>query len=220
MLYIVSTPIGNLGDFTFRAIEILKQCDVIIAEDSRKISIVLNKYDIDKKPIFIYKEFNEQKSTPRLVEMLKQGRTVALTTDAGTPGISDPGFLLVREALREGIPVSPIPGPCAFVSALVCSGLPMIQFQFIGFSPRKQMQKRKLFAMLPRKTTTVFYESPHRIHQTLEIMAETIPDYQVTVAREITKVYEEFIRGTAMQVHQMCKDKVLKGEISVCVYIP
>jgi len=219
MLYIVATPIGNLKDITFRAVEVLKTCDVIVAEDSRRASILLNEYDAGKKEIFVYNEYNEKKRTEKIIVLLEQGRKVALTSDAGTPGIGDPGYLLVREAVQRGIPVTSVPGPCSLINALVCSGLPMTGFQCTGFIPRTSGKKKRFFENI--RGTAVFFESPHRIKKTLGLMAEVIPDRQIVIGREMTKMYEEFIRGTVREVSERIQDaEKIKGELTVVVYNP
>lgn len=216
MLYIVSTPIGNLGDITKRAVEVLSKADFIVAEDTRRTGILMKECGVPKKPLIPYNEYNERRQTLPIISRLKQGETAALVSDSGTPGISDPGFLLVRECVKEGIQVSPVPGPSAIISALACSGLPTEKFAFYGFMPKKEQQKIKFLKSLP-DMTTVFYESPYRIVKTLKVMAETIPERKVVIARELTKKFEEFIRGSAREVYERLKEKALKGEIVVLV---
>ena len=217
MLLIVSTPIGNLKDITYRAVEVLNEADFIVAEDGRRLSILMEEYKIQKKQVITFNEFNERKQTPIIISKLKEGKTAALVSNAGTPGISDPGFLLVRECVKEGIGVSAIPGPSALISALVCSGLPTDKFEFYGFISKKEQQKIKFFKSLPEKTVA-FYESPHRIIKTLKVMADVIPERKVVIAREMTKKFEEFIRGTVKEVYEGLKDKTVKGEIVVIVH--
>ncbi|MFC1479273.1 16S rRNA (cytidine(1402)-2'-O)-methyltransferase [Planctomycetota bacterium] len=216
MLYIVATPIGNLKDITFRAVEVLKECDVIVAEDSRKASIILKAHDIGKKRIVVYNEYNEKRKTGSIIDLLAEGTNVALTSDAGTPGIGDPGYLLVKQAAEKGLQITSIPGPCALISALVCSGFPMTSFKCTGFIPRKTGKKKTFFQNI--EGTTVFYESPHRIHKTLALMAEIIPDKHIVIGREMTKIHEEFVRGTAKEVCKEMKDKTIKGELTIVVY--
>ena len=219
MLYIVATPIGNLSDITFRAIEVLKKCDIVIAEDSRRASILLREYNIGRKTLEVYNEYNEKKKTGKIISLLQQGKTAALTSDAGTPGISDPGYLLVRDAAAKGIHITSVPGPCAAVNALVCSGLPATDVEYTGFLPRKKGKRKTFFQNI--KKTAVFFESPHRIIGTLEIMAETIPDMHIVLAREMTKKHEEFIRGTVREVYAAVREKPgLKGEITIVVHRP
>lgn len=218
MLYIVSTPIGNLGDITFRAIETLKSCDLIAAEDTRRTAILLQKYDISKKMVS-YNDFNKDKRAREFIALLKEGKNIALVSDAGTPGISDPGFHIVRECVREGIQVSPIPGANAAISALACSGLPTDRFTFYGFLPKTDEKKRKMLRMAEmRGETSVFYESPYRIKKTLELLGKEFPEKNIVLAREITKKFEEFIRGTAKEVYEKTKDKTIKGEIVLVMH--
>lgn len=216
MLYIVATPIGNIKDITFRAVDVLKEADLILAEDTRRTGVLLNHYKIKNK-VISYNDINKKSKTPHLIKFLKQNKNVALVSDSGTPGISDPGFYLVREVVREGIEVSPVPGASALISALVCSGLATDRFEFYGFIPKKPGQKENFFEQIKKenKTTTVFYESPHRLIKTLKTMAEIIPDKQVVIAREITKKFEEFIRGNVAEVYSKLKDREIKGEIVV-----
>lgn len=218
MLYIISTPIGNLKDITYRAIEVLKEADIVVAEDSRRFSIVAKEYGIDKKKLIIMNENNEKIKVKQIIDELKQNKSVALTTDNGTPGISDPGFLLVREAVKENIKIIPVPGPTALIAALTCSGIPCDKFAFLGFIPKRQGQREKFIEKIKEEgKTSVFYESPHRIQKTLEAMARLIPDKNIVIARELTKRFEEFIRGKAKEVYEKLKDKEIKGEIVVIV---
>ncbi len=218
MLYIVSTPIGNLGDITQRAIDVLREADIVIAEDSRRTHILSNRYGLGAKKIIVFNEHNEHKELPRIIKLLKQGKNLALTTDSGTPGISDPGFLVVREAVKEGIKISPVPGPCAFVSALVCSGLPCEKFIFYGFFPKKPGQKTEIIKKaMESEMTSVFYESPHRIKDTLADIVALMPERNMVSAREMTKRHEEFTRGTAKEVYKNFKDQLVKGEIVVII---
>lgn len=213
MLYIVATPIGNLKDITFRAIDTLKKVDLIAAEDTRRTGILLRHYNISKKMVS-YIDFNKDRRAREFIGLLKEGKSIALVSDAGTPGISDPGFHIVRECVREGIQVSPIPGANAVISALVCSGLPTDRFTFYGFLPKTKEKKKKMFKLADeRGETAVFYESPYRIKKTLELLAREFPDKNIVLARELTKKFEEFIRGTAKEVHEKTKDKNIKGEI-------
>lgn len=216
MLYIVSTPIGNLKDITLRAIETLKEADLILAEDTRRTSILLKEYVISK-PMYSFSDLNKESRTKYALELLKQDKKIALVSDAGTPGISDPGFYLVRAAVKEGILVSPIPGACALIAGLVCSGLPTDKFEFYGFIPKKEGQKKKFFLSLGERTA-VFYESPHRILKTLKVMNEIMPLRQVVIARELTKKFEEFIRGTVSEVYEKMKDRIVKGEMVVIIH--
>jgi len=218
MLYIISTPIGNLKDITYRAVEVLRESDIVIAEDSRRFSIIAKEYGIDKKKLIIMNENNEKIKVKQIINELKQNKSVTLTTDNGTPGISDPGFLLVREAVKEGIQISPVPGPTALIAGLVCSGLPCEKFAFLGFIPKKSGQRDKFIESLKKEgKTVVFYESPYRIQKTLEAMNRVIPDKDIVIARELTKRFEEFVRGTAADVYEKLKDKEIKGEIVIIV---
>ena len=218
MLYIVSTPIGNLDDMSHRAVDVLRDIDIIIAEDSRRTFVLANRYGLGKKKIIVFNEHNEHKELSRIMTLLKEGKNMALTTDSGTPGISDPGFLVVREAIKEGIEISPVPGACAFISALVCSGLPSDSFTFYGFMPKKPGQKKDLIEkMKESEVTSVFYESPHRIDKTLADLASIMPERQIAVARELTKRHEEFARGTATEVFSKFKEQTVKGEMVVIV---
>lgn len=212
-LYIVSTPIGNLEDVTLRALRILKEVDLIIAEDTRRTSKLLNHYKISNK-MTSYNDFNKRNKTKHIIKLLKQGKELALVSDSGTPGISDPGFHLIRECIKENIKVIPVPGPTAFVSALVCSGLPTDRFLFIGFLDKKESRKKKLFNHIKeRDETFVIYESPHRIQKTLKLMAEIIPEKKLVLARELTKKFEEFVRGSVKEVYDKLKEKTIKGEL-------
>lgn len=217
MIYIVATPIGNLKDITFRAIDTLREVDLIFAEDTRRTGILLKRWMIKDKKMLSYNDANKTRRTQEAIKLLRQGKDIALVSDSGTPGISDPGFYLIREAIKYNIPVSPIPGPTALISALVCSGLPTDKFEFYGFIPKKDNQKKKFFENI-KETTTIFYESPHRIIKTLKTMNDTIPEKQVVIARELTKKFEEFIRGTVKGVYNKLKDKKIKGEIVVIVH--
>lgn len=218
MLYIVSTPIGNLDDMSHRAVDILRDADVIIAEDSRRTYVLSNRYGLGAKKIIVFNEHNEHKELPRIMKLLKQGKNLALTTDSGTPGISDPGFLVVREAVKEGITVSPVPGACALISALVGSGLPSEKFVFHGFVPKKQGQRKDLLEkMKESSTTSVFYESPYRIEKTLADITALMPERQVVVARELTKRHEAFERGKAKDVFKHFREQKVKGEMVVII---
>ena len=215
MLYIVATPIGNLKDITLRALEILKQADLILAEDTRRTGKLLKHYEIKNK-MLSYNDINKEQRTKKIIALLKQGEEIALVSDSGTPGISDPGFYIAREAIKNNIEISPIPGPTAFVAALICSGLPTDKFMFQGFLPKKQGQKTNIIKDI--KQTTIFYESPHRIQKTLKLMQELIPDKDIVIARELTKKFEEFIRGKAKEVYAKLKNKTIKGEIVLIVH--
>jgi 16S rRNA (cytidine1402-2'-O)-methyltransferase len=217
MLYLVPTPIGNLADITFRAIDILKTVDLILAEDTRTSCVLLQHYQI-QKPITPYHQHNEHKIIHHLVEQLQTGKTMALLTDAGTPGISDPAFLLVRECVKNDIKVECLPGATAFVPALVNSGLPMNNFCFEGFLPLKKGRQTFLKRMAAEERTMVFYESPMRLIKTLNDFIEYFgADRQCCVSRELTKKFEENKRGSLQDVHDHFNAKPVKGEIVIVV---
>ena len=217
MLYIVPTPIGNLADITFRAIDILKSVDLILAEDTRTSSVLLQHYQI-QKPITPYHQHNEHKIIHHLAEQLQAGKTMALLTDAGTPGISDPAFLLVRECVKQDIKVECLPGATAFVPALVNSGLPISSFCFEGFLPLKKGRQTFLKRMAQEERTMVFYESPMRLIKTLNDFIEYFgADRHCCVSRELTKKFEENKRGTLQEVHNYFNAKPVKGEIVIVV---
>ena len=217
MLYIVPTPIGNLADMTFRAIEILKSVDLILAEDTRTSSVLLQHYQI-QKPITPYHQHNEHKVIHHLAEQLLAGKTMALLTDAGTPGISDPAFLLVRECVKQGVTVDCLPGATAFVPALVNSGLPINSFCFEGFLPLKKGRQTFLKRMANEQRTMVFYESPVRLLKTLtDFIGYFGESRQCSVSRELTKKFEENKRGTLQEVHDYFATKAVKGEIVIVV---
>ena len=217
MLYIVPTPIGNLADITFKAIDILKSVDLILAEDTRTSSVLLQHYQI-QKPITPYHQHNEHKIIHHLAEQLQAGKTMALLTDAGTPGISDPAFLLVRECVKQDIKVECLPGATAFVPALVNSGLPISSFCFEGFLPLKKGRQTFLKRMAQEERTMVFYESPMRLVKTLNDFIEFFgADRHCCVSRELTKKFEENKRGTLQEVHNYFNAKPVKGEIVIVV---
>lgn len=217
MLYIVPTPIGNLADITFRAIEILKSVDLILAEDTRTSAVLLQHYQI-QKPITPYHQHNEHKIIHHLTTQLQGGKTMALLTDAGTPGISDPAFLLVRECVKQDVRVECLPGATAFVPALVNSGLPISSFCFEGFMPLKKGRQTFLKKMALEPRTMVFYESPMRLVKTLNDFIEYFgADRQCCVSRELTKKFEENKRGTLQEVHDHFNAKPVKGEIVIVV---
>lgn len=217
MLYIVPTPIGNLGDMTFRAVAILKEVDLILAEDTRTSGVLLKHYEIHKS-MFPYHQHNEHKITERLVEELLAGKTMALLTDAGTPGISDPAFFLVRAAIKNGIRVECLPGATAFVPALINSGLPSDSFCFEGFLPLKKGRHTILIALSAEKRTILLYESPMRLLKTLEQLITYFgEDRQCCVSRELTKKFEENARGTLKEVLEHFSVKGVKGEIVIVI---
>lgn len=216
-LFLVPTPIGNLEDITLRAIRILKECDVVLAEDTRTSSFLLNHLEIQKK-IFAHHQHNEHASAPEIVRMLLDGKTIAMVSDAGTPAISDPGFLLVRECVKAGIEVECLPGPTAFVPALVDSGLPCDRFVFEGFLPQKKGRQTRLQKLKEEERTMIFYESPFRLVKALEQFAEVFGnERQACVVRELTKIYEEKKRGTLAELIAHFKLKEVKGEIVIVV---
>lgn len=214
-LYVVPTPVGNLEDMTFRAIRILKEADLILAEDTRTSGILLKHFEI-KNTMQSHHKFNEHQTVEKVVERIKAGETVALISDAGTPGISDPGFLVVRECVRNGIEVQCLPGATAFVPALVASGLPDERFCFEGFLPQKKGRMTRLNALKEETRTMIFYESPYRLVKTLTQFIEYFgPDRQVSVCREISKVHEESVRGTLQEVVAHFTETEPRGEIVI-----
>lgn len=215
ILYIVPTPVGNMEDMTFRAIRILKEVDLVLAEDTRTSGILLKHFEI-KNALMSHHKFNEHGTSAGIVNRLLAGENVALISDAGTPGISDPGFFLVREAVRAGIEVQCLPGATAFVPALVSSGLPCDRFCFEGFLPQKKGRQTKLLSLKDEERTMIFYESPFRLVKTLQQFAEVYgADRQVSVCREISKVFEESVRGSLEEVIAHFQAKEPKGEIVI-----
>ncbi len=216
-LYLVPTPIGNLDDITLRAIKILKSVDAVLAEDTRTSGVLLRHLAISK-PLQSYHIFNEHQTVQRLIDQLKAGKTFALVTDAGTPGISDPGFLLVRACIQNDVPVECLPGPTAFVPALVNSGLPNDRFTFEGFLPHKKGRQTRLTELAGEERTMVFYESPHRLLKTLQQFADVFgADRPAAVSRELTKVFEENRRGPLSELIAYFAEKTVKGELVICV---
>ncbi len=216
-LFIVPTPIGNLQDITLRAIEVLKQADVILAEDTRTSGILLKHLEISR-PLQSYHIFNEHKAVEKLVERMKGGDHFALISDAGTPAISDPGFLLVRAVIQAGLEVQCLPGPTAFVPALVNSGLPNDRFVFEGFLPHKKGRKTRIEGLMEEVRTMIFYESTHRIQKTLVQLAEAFgEDRQACVSRELTKLHEENVRGSLKELIDYYQIHPVKGEIVLIV---
>jgi 16S rRNA (cytidine1402-2'-O)-methyltransferase len=216
-LYVVGTPIGNLEDITFRAVRVLGEVAAIACEDTRQTVKILNRYGL-KKPLISYFHPREGQRIPEIIRLLKEGKDVALVSDAGTPGISDPGFPLIREALREGVAVVPVPGPAAVTTALSAAGLPTHRFLFLGFPPPKSTGLRKLLAArIDEEATLVFYLPTRRIPEFLEAVREVLGDRRVVVARELTKVYEEFLRGTVTELAAAIGSRALKGEATVLV---
>ena len=214
-LFVVPTPVGNLEDMTFRAIRILKEADLILAEDTRTSGILLKHFEI-KNAMISHHKFNEHKTVEGIVNRLKAGETIALISDAGTPGISDPGFLVVRECVRNGIEVQCLPGATAFVPALVASGLPNDRFCFEGFLPQKKGRMTRLLSLQEETRTMIFYESPYRLVKTLTQFMEYFgPDRQVSVCREISKIHEESVRGTLTEVIAHFTATEPRGEIVI-----
>ena len=216
-LYIVPTPIGNLDDITIRAIETLKNSDLILSEDTRHAKKLLSHYKISTK-VKSYHLNNEHKKVDEYVELMLQDKTISLITDAGTPCISDPGFLLVREAIKKGIQITCLPGPTALIPAIVLSGLPSEAFIFEGFLPKKKGRKTKLKEISNNTMTTIIYESPYRIIKTLSDLLEFLgSDRKISVSREISKIYEETFRGTVSDALVHFSDKKIKGEFVICI---
>ena len=217
MLYLVPTPVGNLEDITLRALRVLKEADLILAEDTRTSGLLLKHFDIHR-PMLSYHKFNEHQTVGRVVQRLLGGENVAVVSDAGTPGISDPGFLVAREAIRAGVEVTCLPGATAFVPALVSSGLPCDKFCFEGFLPQKKGRQTRLQQLTAETRTMVFYESPHRVVKTLQQFAETFgPDRPVAVCREISKLHEEVVRGTLVEALEHFNQHAPKGEFVIIV---
>jgi 16S rRNA (cytidine1402-2'-O)-methyltransferase len=217
MLYLVATPIGNLEDITLRALRILKEVSLVAAEDTRQTGKLLAHYGI-KNSLTSFNDLNKQNKSRLLVGMMKEGKDVAIVSDAGTPGISDPGFYLVRECVRAGIKIVPVPGASALLAGLTCSGLPTDKFFFYGFLPKKEKKRIDALRMAGEMDgTVVFYESPYRILKTLEAMAKVIPEHEVVIGRELTKLFEEFVRGKPSEILEHFKAKAVKGEFVVMV---
>ncbi|MEQ8555594.1 MAG: 16S rRNA (cytidine(1402)-2'-O)-methyltransferase [Cyclobacteriaceae bacterium] len=216
VLYLVATPIGNLGDITYRAVEVLKSVDKILAEDTRTSGVLLKHYGITT-PMESFHAFNEHHKVNQVIERLKKGERLALITDAGTPGISDPGFLLVREALKNDLSLECLPGATAFVPALVQSGFPCDRFIFEGFLPAKKGRQTKLKQLAEEDRTVILYESPHRLLKTLEQLSELMEQRLVSVSRELTKKFEETVNGTFEEVISHFKDGTVKGEFVIVI---
>ena len=216
-LYLVATPIGNLEDITARALRVLRECDVVAAEDTRHSGRLLKHFDISK-PLLSYFQFNEAKRAEEILDRLARGEKVALITDAGTPGISDPGERVVKAAIAAGFRVEPVPGPCALIAALTASGLPTDEFHFIGFLPHKSGQRHnRLTALKEISGTIALYESPHRIDKLLGELNEIFPERDVVLARELSKKFEEFLRGKPAELLALAQKRSLKGEFVVLV---
>lgn len=216
-LYIIATPIGNLEDITYRAVRILGEVDLVAAEDTRHSLKLLNHFGISK-PLTSYFDHNQQFKGERILNALRQGKSVALISDAGTPCISDPGYQLVRDAVAENIPVVPLPGACAAITALAASGLPTDAFTFAGFPPSRQGKRRTfLSGMSALPGTLVLYEAPHRLLDTLYDICEIMGERKVIVARELTKIFEEFIRGNASEVAEAVSKGIVRGEVVILI---
>lgn len=214
MLYIVATPIGNLEDITMRAIRTLREVNLIAAEDTRTSGILLKKYEINT-PMISFHAHSDDRKVMELIEKMKAGQNVALISDAGTPGISDPGFKLVRAAREAGVAVVPIPGPSAFLTALSGSGLPINRFLYLGFLPMKKGRQTMLKSLQEEERTIVFYESPHRLLKTLGEFSEYFPGRKLVLARELTKIFEEFLSGTPAELYEHFQKKSPKGEFVI-----
>ena len=217
MLYLVATPIGNLSDITLRALETLRQVDLVASEDTRKTGRLLQHFEI-KKPMLAFHEHNEAQAGQKIIDRVLQGQSVAVVTNAGTPGISDPGFTLVRRAVEQDVPVTVIPGPTAFVMALVLSGLPTHAFTFRGFPPRKSGKRRRFLEIdADSAHTLVFYESPHRLKAFLQDAIEVFGDRQAALANELTKMFENVARGRLSELLDALDDAQIKGEYTVVI---
>lgn len=218
MLYLIPTPVGNMEDMTFRAVRLLKKADVILCEDTRTSSVLLRHFDISGKKLMAHHKFNEHGTSASIVERLKGGEQVCLITDAGTPGISDPGFFLVREAIKAGIEVQTLPGATAFVPALVSSGLPCDKFCFEGFLPQKKGRLTRLQELAREPRTIIIYESPRRVVKTLEQLCEHFgAERRVSACREISKIHEESVRGTVSEVLEHFRTNEPKGEFVIII---
>ena len=214
-LYLVATPIGNLEDITLRALKILKEVDLIAAEDTRNTLKLLNHFEISK-PLISYHRHNEEIKVDNLIEILKQGQNIAIVSDAGTPGISDPGEVIVKEAIKNNINVIPIPGACAAINAIIASGLDTKEFTFIGFLPlNKKLRKQKLEEIKKENKTLIIYEAPHKLKNTLEDLKNIVENRKIVLARELTKIHEEFIRGNIDEL--IAKSEQLKGEMIILI---
>lgn len=217
MLFLVSTPIGNLSDITLRALEILKSSDYVLCEDTRHARILLQHYTITT-PLRSYHQFSEAAQEEGVIVDLKEGKQIALISDAGTPAISDPGERIVQRCRKEGIPVTPIPGACALIAALTASGLSTTPFQFIGFLPRKTgALKKALIDFLHYRGSTICYESPQRVFDLLALLREIAPQHPIVIARELTKKFEEFLCGTAEELYEGVKQQPIRGEVVVLI---
>lgn len=215
--YLVSTPIGNLDDLSSRAVEVLESVDIILAEDTRKTRVLLGRFEI-RTPVRSYHDHNKERVTPAVIDALRNGKSVALVADAGTPLISDPGYYLMRKVLEEGITVTSVPGACAAVTALVLSGFPPDRFTFFGYVPRKRGERDKVLSEAhDNPGTSIFFESPHRLLKTLHAIAEQLGEREIAVARELTKLHEEIVRGTATHCVAHFEEHGVKGEITIVI---
>ena len=226
-LYIVATPIGNLQDITIRAIKVLTSVDVVLCEDTRKAGFLLEHIrktypllieNTEKPKLLSYYDQNETERIPEVLSLLKQGKKIALISDAGTPGISDPGFKLIRECIKQGIRIEPIPGPSSVITALIASGLPTDRFMFVGYPPKKSGQRDNFFKELKSKnleTTIVMFEAPHRLIETLESLKSVFGDIEISLARELTKIHEEITKNKISYFSQTLKEKDVKGEFVI-----
>lgn len=222
-LYLVSTPIGNLEDITLRAKRILEEVEIIACEDTRKTGLLLTRLNIPRKQLLSYYEENEIERIPQIIQLFKQGKNVTLVSNAGTPTISDPGFKLVRECLNQGIEVEAIPGPSAVLSALVSSGLPTDKFLFLGYLPKKQGKRQELLKnckLLTVHCTLIFFESPYRLIETLEVLKETFGDIQIVICRELTKIHEEIRREKISKSLEHFQKVKPQGEFTILFNIP
>ena len=214
-LYLVATPIGNLEDITLRALRILKEVDIIAAEDTRNTLKLLNHFEISK-PLISYHRHNEEVKVDILIKKLKDGQNIAVVSDAGTPGISDPGEVIIKEAIKNNIEVIPIPGACAAINALICSGLDTKEFAFVGFLPlNKKLRRKKLDEIKVETKTLIIYEAPHKLKNTLQDIKEIVENRKIVLARELTKIHEEFIRGSIDELIEKCEN--LKGEMIILI---
>ena len=216
ILYIVATPIGNLGDISFRAIKTLNSVDVVACEDTRRTSKLLNHYEISTKMI-PYHDHNKEHKTPSLIEMLKDGKSIGLVSDAGTPSISDPGFYLIREAIKNDIRISPIPGASSLITAAIASGLPIDKFIFEGYLPRKKGRTKRLKQLANYDVTIVIFEGPHRLVKTLRDVSSFLGDRNAAIGREMTKINEEFLRGKLSDLIAIFSERKPKGEFVILV---
>jgi len=216
-LYIVSTPIGNLEDITLRALKTLRHVHIIAAEDTRHTGILLRKYHIHT-PQTSYHDHNKEEKAEVLIDKMKQGKDVALVSDAGTPGISDPGYYLIKRAIEEGIKIIPIPGPTAMIAAISISGLPTDAFVFEGFLPaRKGARQKRLRTLRDERRTIILFEAPHRLKESLEDILNIMGDRRIVITRELTKIHEEVLRGRISEIKEMLKNRSLKGEITIII---